>query len=248
MSRFSLILVGIISFSIVAIATMPARIAYSFFNSPDNKIQLQDISGTIWNGQANRLQTLGHSLSTLKWQLHFVDMLLGDITLDVQISDSDYPLTSTVTRSFGGEIRAKDLKAILPASILRQLPYGSLVSLNGLLNINMPNLTLSDNNLTSAQGKISLADGQFLAPIQGTLGNLQFQISNKDDDILITMNDQQAPIGINGTLRLKPKHLYSFKGSFSPRANADAFLVTMVKNAARQQPDGSFLIQSEGRY
>jgi len=248
MSRFSLILVGIISFSIMAIATMPARIAYSFFNSPNSKIQLQDISGTIWNGQANKLQVPGHSFSNLKWQLHFVDILLGDITFDAQVSDSDYPLTSTITRRFGGELSVKDLKAILPSSILRQLPYGSLVSLNGLLNINMPYFTLSDNNLTSAKGKISLTDGQFLAPIQGTLGNLLFQISNKDDDILITMNDQQAPIGIRGSLRLKPKHLYSFKGVFTPRANADAFLTTMIKNAARQQPDGSFLIQSEGRY
>jgi len=235
-------------FTITAIATMPARIAYRLFSPANAPIQLQHIKGTIWSGQAEKLVTMKHEFSKLQWQIHPMSLLMGDISLDVQIKDPDYPVQTSVIRGFGSGIQLDNLRAVLPASIIQQIPAASFLSIDGTLNMKITRLTADDNGLSSAEGEIRLDDSKLTSPIQGVLGTLRFQLSNKQDDILVKITDQQAPIGVDGSLRLKPQKKFSLRASLTPRANADAFLVTMLKNAARPQQDGSLLIQYNGVY
>jgi len=247
-NRFPLIMIGVISFTIAAIAMMPARVAYRIFSPAKSNIQLHQIKGTIWSGQANRLYAMKHSFSNIQWQLQPLDLLLGAMTLDLQINDSNYPLKGTISRGFGGTLQANNLKATLPASLIQQAPYASFLGLSGTLRLDIPKLAANEDELKSVEGNVRLINGQISAPLQGNIGNLNFQLSTNQNGVLIKITDQQAPIGINGTVRLKPQKKFNFNASFTPRANADAFLVTMLKNAGQPQTDGSLLIKYDGRY
>lgn len=249
MSRFNLALIGILSFTIAAIAMIPAKFAYSFLNTNTASFQLYDIKGTIWSGQASQLHIPGQVFNKVKWQIHPVSMLLGDITVDIQISDSDYPVKATISRNFfSGLTQAENLKAIVPASLVQQLPYGNFLGLSGTININLPTIITSENSLKTANGIIRLNEGQLTTPVQSALGNIEFKISSKDDDILVVISDQKAPIGIQGTLRIKPDNKFTFKASFTPRPNANVFLINMLKNVGQQQQNGSMLVQYSGVY
>ena len=141
-SRFKLVMIGIISFTLAAIAMMPARIAYQMFSPANSNVQLHHIKGTIWSGQAGRLDALKHSFTNIQWQLHALDLLWGSMTLDLLINDANHPLKGTITRDFGGTLHASNLKATLPATLIQQAPSAGFIGLNGTLNLDIKMLVI----------------------------------------------------------------------------------------------------------
>lgn len=247
-TRTILILLGLFSFLLFMIINFPASIAYQLSKNSIKGVEIYDLQGTVWSGRASSMRVNKQTFQDINWELRPLSLLKAMVSLDINVKDNQYPLKGRLAFAINGDLEANAIKGTLPAKMLQQVPPLSLVSLDGEVLIDMKTLVMNEKELKSAEGEILLAQTSLLQPVQAELGNIRMNLSNENDSVLIKIKDQQAPIGIDGTLIVKPEHKFSFNAVFKPTAKANNFLVGMLKNITRTKPDGSMVSKYEGVY
>jgi len=247
-SRTKLILLGISVFVISLIMLMPASFALQMAGTGNSGVRLINASGTIWNGKADSVVAMQQEFNKIEWQIHPLSLLVGNLNVDIRSLDDDYPLQGNISVDLDGNVEAEDINGILPASIIRQFKGAALVGLEGKMSIKLKNIAIDNQIISSVNGEIFLSQGQLVSPVNATLGDIKFVLSDQKGNVHIAIKDQGAPIGIEGTLVLKPGNKMSFNAYLSPGANADQFLMTMIKNVATPQSDGRLKLQYDGAY
>lgn len=247
-SRITLILLGLLSFLLFLIINFPASIAYQLSKNNLQGVEMYELTGTVWSGHADSLKFNKKIFHDINWELHPLSLLKAVVSLDLDINDHQYPIKGQLAFAINGDLEANDLTGTVPTDMLQQVPSLSLVSLKGELMINIKTLVVNDDELKSAEGEIRLAQTTLLQPVQAELGNILIKLSNQEEGVLIKIKDQQAPIGIDGTLLLQPERKFNFSAVFRPTVKADNFLVGMLKNISRVKPDGSMVSKYEGSY
>ena len=97
-----------------------------------SNLQLNGLSGTIWNGQTAQLRLSGFSLSNLSWQLHALPLLWGDIVLAFKFRQTDGFGKGNATTDFSGEtLQLSAVQSGFPAAQLMPLFYGFPIALEG---------------------------------------------------------------------------------------------------------------------
>ncbi len=247
-NRILLLSIGLLCFLLFMMVKLPASIVYQLAGLEKQGVQMRQLSGSAWSGQAGSIKMLGQTFQNVHWTLNPLTLLLGEMALNVDIKDVEYPLKGDINLAFNGDIEAQELTGKLPAALLNQIPMLAFIQLSGNLSIDMKSLSYIDKELQEAQGKILLAQGFLQQPVQTELGNIKMNLDTRPGEITVEIKDQQAPIGIDGLLRLNPGHKFSFKALFSPTVKADNFIISMLKNAGKLHSDGSMTIQYEGVY
>ena len=247
-TRTTLILVGLLSFVLFLLINFPASIAYQFSKNSLKGVDMYDLQGTLWSGHAESMRINKQSFQDINWELRPLSLLKAMVSLDIQVKDKQYPLKGRLAMAVNGDIEAYELKGTLPASMLQQVPSLAFISLDGEVLIDMKTLVMNEKEIKSAEGEILLAQTSLKQPVKADIGNIRMNLSNEKDNVLIKIKDQEAPIGIDGTLLLKPENKFSFNAVFKPTVKANNFLVGMLKNITRTQPDGSMISKYEGAY
>lgn len=85
--RYS-IFVAIVLYGISLIVYLPARFVAKVAPVPEN-IQLQGISGTVWNGRVNYVQFDGRVLEQVEWKVFPLALLAGQLAVDVHIATTE---------------------------------------------------------------------------------------------------------------------------------------------------------------
>lgn len=247
-NRLLLISIGLSCFLLFMVVKLPASIAYELAGKRIQGLEMQQLSGTAWSGQAGSIKVLGHSFRSLHWTLNPLALLVGDVALDVDIRDVDYPLKGDINLAYNGDFQAQGLKGRLPADLLNQIPVLAFIRLSGNMIIDMQSISYLQKELQQAQGNIMLEQGYLQQPVQTELGTIKMNLDTRPGVITVNIKDEQAPIGIDGQLLLNPGHKFSFKALFSPTVKADNVIISMLKNAGKLHSDGSMTIQYEGVY
>ncbi len=247
-TRSILILTGVLVFLLFLLVKLPASIAYPLIKNSINGPDMYGLEGTIWSGRAASLKTMEHTFRDARWEFHPLALLGGDIDMDIDIRDRQYPLKAAVSAGLNGDLEAQQLQGTLPAAILQQFPALALIRLSGELQLNIKHMLLVDNEARIADGEILLSQAHLQQPLQTKIGNILLNLSHQDNQVLVKIKDQQAPIGIDGMLTLQPGHKYNFRAKLKPGTNADNLLLTMLKNISRIEPDGTMNIQYQGVY
>ena len=244
-----LILTGLLIFLLFLLVKLPASVAYPLVKNSINGPDMVGLKGTLWSGQAAGMQVMNQSFQNVYWEFHPLALLAGSVNMDIDIRDPQYPLKADISTGIvSGELEAEQVKGKLPAGILQQLPALALVSLSGELHINIKRLLLVDNEPRAADGEILLSQVYLQQPLQTKIGSIQLTMSDQDNQLQVKIKDQQAPIAIDGTLKLQAGHKYSFSAKLNPGANADNTLVSMLRNVSRIEADGTMNIQYQGVY
>ncbi len=246
--RAAVIVAGCASFFVSLVVMTPASIVTHFGKQMMDGVQLYKPQGSIWSGQAGSLSVQGIVFHNVVWKLAPLPILAGELDLAFSARDELHPLKGNIVAGFDGDIRANNIKGILPANMISHIKAISFIGLEGRLNINLKELRIDEQGLKAATGEILLSNGRLTLPLQGNLGNIKLTLSNQGNNIIIRINDLHAPIGIDGTLKLQPNHHFNFNARFTPTPSSDAILLSLIKNAARQQPDGRLQIQYNGSY
>jgi len=247
-NRFLLVVVGLLCFLLFTLVKLPASIVYQLAGQDIQGFEMRNIEGSVWSGQAGSLRLLGQEFQQAHWTLNPAALLLGNMSLNIEVKDREYPVKGKVIMGFNGDMEAQDLKGTLPASLLNQIPVLAFIQVSGNMIVDLDSLLYTDKELQDAQGKLMLEQGFLQQPVQTELGNIRMNLETRPEGIKVKIKDQQAPIGIDGDLLLNPGHKFSFKALFKPTVKADNFIISMLKNAGKLHPDGSMTVQYEGAY
>lgn len=127
---------AVILYLVLLVVWMPARLI-SYVPLPPS-IQLQNVTGTIWNGQVDMVTVEGLPAYNVHWQLAPLRLLTGHIEVALSTGDirhSTWVAKGVIGWSFDG-IYAQQLTATLPASVVvQQLPIPLPLDVRGRLRL-----------------------------------------------------------------------------------------------------------------
>ena len=196
------------------------------------QLNIQDLSGTIWDGRARLVTYQGIPLNQVQWQLSPWGLLSGALWLELDAGNSrDAEQVSLKGSLVLGQNRvATDgLQLFLPTDlIIAQFPLPLPVNAAGRFRVQLDKLSYQDG-CQELQGT-----GQWLnAQVAGTqgyipLGNFEADLACQQQDLLINIREPNS-FGLSAEARIPANFKIKVSGRFKP----DTELPEEVHQAAR---------------
>lgn len=231
---------GLGFFIVALLITAPASIIESLLVKNITSVSVQGTSGGLWSGQFQKVAHRKIALKQLKWNLSLTSLFTGNIGADLSVNDPLFNGELTLEKGFS-KVSLSDINAQQSVSALARhwLPF-QLLAPEGKLIWKDVSISISSTDTTSvfneAVGSIEWQNASL--NINGTtvsLGTVFFQLSTDNEDLLITVSDNNSVLDIQGTLRFSMNRKYHLELSLSDD------LPVNLKNAIQMmaRPDGN---------
>ncbi|HET7649202.1 MAG TPA: type II secretion system protein N [Gammaproteobacteria bacterium] len=216
------LLPGIAAYLVFLGATFPAAYAVRWLKPALAGIQLSDISGSVWSGQAQELVFDSVSLGAVRWSFDWRAPWTGRIGYHLQLDDGSLQLHGRADIGSGRQIVVHDLAGRVPLTrIDRWLPLPPN-SINGLLQIDLTDLSVSNGLLQSADGTVALSETELNWPQHALLGNYLMKVHTAQG-IIGEIQDTGGPLILQAHAVLQSGRTYTVSGTLAARdAGSDA--------------------------
>lgn len=225
---------GLFVYLVFLLSKLPAAQVLSRISLP-SEVNLQGVSGTIWQGQVINASVGGLPLQNVRWTLNFLPLLIGQLSADVQAGN----MRNNEEISFTGElslaskqIQLQQLQAYLPTNLMVSLlPLPFPVKAEGRFKIQVDELHYT----TACQTLVG--SGQWLnAKVAGLNGMIDLGVFNADmkcenNNVVLTVKEPNR-FGLSAEAVILADLNYSINGRFKP----DADLPEEVHQAAQMFP------------
>lgn len=199
------------------VTTLPASIIFSSIKLPNN-IKLSSFSGTVWSGKAGQLTISGINLGSIKWDLHPLNLIIGELSADISVINNKQFINTEVNYSYSGEIELEDTRFSIDLSSLQPLTYGMPFSYTGKASGYFPVSFFHKNNYVGLNGKLSLTSMEMLAPQQQYFGDFIVDFRAEKEGVTSgKIKDSSEVLNIDGQLTLKKNGQFNFSAKLAAR-------------------------------
>lgn len=209
-------------------------------------VNVNGISGTIWNGHAQRAQVNGLPISDVDWTLSFFPLLLGEISADIKagdVRDIDQ-ISANGYLSFARQrLQVKNLLAYIPTDlVISLLPLPVPVQADGRFKVQLDEVDYAAG-CQNFQGK-----GQWLnANYTGTtgvidLGNFSADLSCENGSIVVDVK-QPNSFGLTAKATIPADLKFKILGRFKPDANLPKEVHQAAQFFGKTDADGYYPIK-----
>ena len=225
---------GIAVYLVLLVATFPANQLIGRLTLPQN-LEIEGVSGTIWQGNAQRIVFDGIAIDNADWQLSFIPLLWGSVSVDVEAGNRRDKEEISINGSIDLSVlnpdyfAAEQLNVFLPADLLMSyLPLPIPVQAEGRLRVNFNEIEFD------SQCQVIDGNGQWLnARVPGSrgpidLGTFAATLGCQDGATIITVSEPNM-FGLSAVVRVPSDLQFTIDGQFKP----DASLPRDVHTAAR---------------
>jgi general secretion pathway protein N len=229
---------------VMVVASFPARLALRFVVPADGEITLQDVSGSIWNGQAGRVLYRGEMQGQLRWSLRAWPLLMGRASGDFDLLDAQLSVSARFERSWN-RVSAHNVRARLPASRFERMLDLPSLQLNGNVMIEVDELVLENRVPTALAGRARWTDAGVTGAEQAVFGTIlatfgALPTGGFGGDV----SDEGGPLAVKGHFKTT---LLGFEAEARLQARDGNPQVTRaLTHIGQVQEDGSVLFRVEG--
>ena len=242
----NLILLGVSSFLVTAIWKTPASFVYQYVSHKN--IQLQGLSGTIWNGKADELVSKNLTLNNVAWRFNPLKSLASlSLKTNIAIQDPELTANGLVGINMSQTISLDNTQFEATGAFISKMQ--KIAKLSGDIKGNITHLTLAKGELPELEATYQWKQGVLIAPIRiQPAGDYMVSISPSDDGLKAKINSHDAPLVLNGTAKINNKWQYSTDINIKP-ANASAKGTMNILRIAvgKLEADGSAVIKYKGQ-
>jgi general secretion pathway protein N len=227
------ILLGVIAYVVFAIATLPAQLLISRL-SPF--IAAAGVHGTVWNGDAQVVQSGSTRIGSVSWKLRALPLLLGRLQGDFKVTRVDGFAQGTFKARLSGAVEFGDLTASVPLSVFSAGPGGWV----GTVNARMARLSLDAGWPVAAEGSVEVLDLTGPARQPANLGGYKilFPPGTSGPDLVGALSDMGGPLNLAGNLQLKPDRSYVLEGAVATRPEAPKSISDSLQYLGAPDADG----------
>jgi general secretion pathway protein N len=225
----SLILLGLATFVVLALVSIPASLLVGLLESYG--VTAAGTDGTAWKGRAQLLQVQGTNLGAIEWDLHVLALLTLKLEADVKVTRSDGFVQSQIALRSPKSITFQNLSASLPLS---GLPGIAPPGWGGTVNLKFAQLVMNDGWPSSATGTaeiLNVSSANRGSVISGSY-KLTFPaqgVESAEGVLAADIVDLGGPLQIQGELELKPNRTYLIAGNVAARPDAPANLANQLQ-------------------
>ncbi|RLT93271.1 type II secretion system protein N [Ketobacter sp.] len=196
----NLILIGVLSCIVFAIALFPASILWSMVSGSAGglPVQVERVGGTVWNGYAvGRLRTqIVRGPVVVDWDLKGLRLLLGEVAIVLRAEGNDFRVSGAGHWGLWGT-GVSHLNGDVQAELLNQSLRQFGISASGVINIENISVNLSGQTITNAEGWIRWSGGRVKAPGSGSRTPLDIppvngQVREEEGSLFLTVTEAKG--------------------------------------------------------
>jgi len=247
MKKKHYIFIAIAAYFIFLIATIPAKPVIDLLND-NTPINMQGISGTIWNGKAYVTVINGNTtLKNTRWSFSLWKLIVGQLAADIHSRYLGNDIDAEIGVSLLGSFFANNLKTKISANEVAQLANIPLAQLSGLISIDIEHARWKRGELPSATGLINWKKATVTVADTVALGNVNITLSESEQELLFAdIKNQGGDISITGTAELVPEANYAIDIKLSPTASTSSNITQSLGMFAKKQPNGNYVFKNSG--
>lgn len=219
------IFAGLFVFVIVLLATFPARVAYNWFAPPD--VQLNGVSGSIWNGTAVEGLAAGAYIQDIAWKLRPASVFSGQLAFETSSRPASGTLNADVAVSLDGSLTLSDVIGNVPLDLVH--PALQQNGISGDVSLNFERVVIRNGVPTEVNGSIIVAN--FFMPDMSSarLGDYTAEFQTSDEGVMAIVDDLSGVLDIAGTLSLSRDRSYQLIGEVATRPGAPPSITDQLR-------------------
>ncbi|MBF0152317.1 MAG: type II secretion system protein N [Magnetococcales bacterium] len=212
-------IIAVVSFLFFLFANLPASFVYEMFRRNIAPLQLDDISGTLWSGRANRLVHPSVQLESLRWEVDPKEVLRGKWTGLFYIGNSrQFRLRGRVDVIDRQHARLQQVVGDTTIPYLANLFKNFTFQIKGDVELAFDDFALRPNGFPEATGRVGITNLEFGPPWKIFLGDIRLVSSMESDMISIQINDVRSPLIASIKLQIWETGRYRLKGMIEVQA------------------------------
>jgi general secretion pathway protein N len=239
-----LVLLGLLA--LLALAFLPARIALDFVGGRLGPVQLGDVSGSLWKGQANPASINGEPIGALGWTLHPFSLFGARIDADLRLEGDTYNGTGAVSVQRDRTVRVRDLDLRFPARRLEPVLDIPALVLRGEVQVAIASAEVRGGFPTEVQGSATWKNAAVAGSAEAQFGDLTTEFrSQPGGGIEGTVKDNGGPLQAEGRFDAS---LAGYGADIVLRARDGNPQVTeALQYIGQPQTDGSVRLEVRGK-
>jgi general secretion pathway protein N len=246
-----LALLGSASFVVFLVATAPASLlAYALQRT--TPVQLQGVSGSLWQGVAQRVETPELQLGPLHWRLHGWHLLLGKVKLTLEIP------AGTPNISGKGVVAVSILPQQLSlADVSVQADAGWVLTqaalplaADGRLDMQIETAEFRREELPYLKGQLNWRQARVIYQQAYELGAYHVVVRPQPETdpeyLLGEVKDIDSPLQVDGTIKIDKAGDYKLTARLTTAPNAAEIFRNTLLFLGEPAADGSVTIERNG--
>lgn len=244
-----LVLFGLLTFLLALILRLPAAQAWQWFGQ-DLPVQVEGISGTVWDGRAARVHYQEETFHDARWLFLPMRLLSARATVDFSMRADQGRVQGRASRGLRRDLLLQDLRLALPATqILRLSGRDRLpVDVDGRLDAFLETVHLdAAGSLRGIRGLVNWVDGSFSLGDPVELGSYALRIDGDQERLLGQLQDVDAVLRLEGDVVLLPLS-GDVHGEIIMQAleGADSALIENMRFAGLPEPTAENRVRFQG--
>lgn len=240
------ILVGIIAYCVFLISSIPAAPVIGMFKDRI-PVTITNVSGSLWNGQANIIITNKLILNNVQWSFLPLRLLLAKAAVNVNAEFNSNPMNSRLSVGLSGNLAVDELSMKLDATDVASLLVLPLGELSGEFLLRINNAIFQPGSVPRIDGTVNWLRAAVTVAETADLGNVSIVIDENDDSPLTaSISNKGGQLLLSGNLTTDEMGEYALKLTMKPNASASGNLVNSLAMFAKKQPNGAFIIVNNG--
>lgn len=241
-----LLVIALALVALLVLAFLPARIALDFVGGRLGPVQLGEVSGSLWKGQASPASINGEPIGSLGWRLHPLSLLGARVDADLTLQGDAYNGQGAVSVRRDRSLAVRDLQLTMPAQKLQPALDIPALVFRGDVLIEVAAAELKGGFPSQVQGRATWRNAAVAGSAEAQFGEVVTEFASAPDGgVAGIVKDSGGPLQAEGKYTAS---LLGYDADIVLRARDGNPQVTeALQYIGAPQPDGSARLTVKGR-
>ncbi len=237
-----IIFIGLLAFLLAALWQLPLSYAKPYAEKAIKGLKLNNVSGTVWNGEAQQLIANNIDFEKVKWTVKPIKSLTSlSLKFDFDIKSRDFTANGLAGITPSKTLILNNTKFDLNASYLNK--QIKLAKISGDIKGTIKYAEINEQDLPVIDGIIDWKEAAVSSPIKLPQGDYHAIITPDSNNLKIQLSSSDAPMELGGKIILNKEWIY--KTDLNIKAT-DPNLVPMMGLIGKKQANGTVNIKQQG--
>jgi len=237
-----IILLGLVSFLLAGLWLLPLSFAKPYAEKYVKGLHLKGVTGTVWRGGAQSLTIAGLDFDEVNWRVLPLKSLTSlSLKLSFDIDSRDFQATGFAGLTPSKKVIIDDMNFDLDAKYINTIQKYAKTS--GDIIGNIKHGEFDETNLPIVNAVIDWKAAAVSSPIKLAQGDYQAIITPESDGIHINLASSDAPMELDGSIKLNKEWLYDVNVNVK---SSDPSLAPMIGILGKKQPNGTTKLTRKG--